>query len=83
VKGLVLAAAIVAAQPAQQPRPEPPPQAPAPLSERQEERITQQERLIACNRKGREAGLHGAQRTDFVRECLKDNNAAVGGDRPK
>lgn len=83
MKGLILAAAIAAAQPVQEPRPAPQPRAPAPLSERQEERITQQERLIACNRKGREAGLHGAQRTDFVRECLKDDNAAVGGGRPK
>ena len=49
------------------------------MSERQQERITQQERMIVCNRQGRDAGLRGAKRQDFVRDCLKGDNAAVGG----
>lgn len=76
-------AGIAAAQPVQQPQPPEQPQAtpqpPAPLSERQQDRIAQQERLIACNRQGRESGLRGAQRQNFVRDCLKSDNAAAGG----
>ena len=60
-------------------QPQPTPQAQAPMSERQQERITQQERMIVCNRQGRDAGLRGAKRQDFVRDCLKGDNAAVGG----
>lgn len=53
------------------------------LSERQAERVSQQQRLIACNRRGREAGLKSAQRKEFIRECVKGGNAAVGGGRPQ
>ena len=72
-----------AAQPTQQPQPpgqQPPaPQGEAPLSERQQERIAHQERLIACNRQAREAGLRTGQRQNFVRDCLKGGEAAAGG----
>ena len=64
-------------------QPQPTPQTPAPVSERQKERLTQQERMIACNRQGRDAGLRGAKRQDFVRECLKGDSAAVGGSQEK
>ena len=53
------------------------------MSERQQERIAQQERMIACNRQGRDAGLRGARRQEFVRDCLKGDSAAVGGGREK
>ena len=62
---------------------QPPPDAKAPrLSERQAERVSQQERLIACNRQAREAGLRSAQRQEFIRGCIKNekpDNAAAGG----
>ena len=54
-----------------------------PPSARQQERIDQQERLIACNRQAREAGLRGRQRHDFVRDCAKADNGAVGGGRQR
>ena len=53
------------------------------LSERQAERISQQERLIACNRQAREARLRNAQRQEFIRACIKGDNAAVGGGEQK
>jgi hypothetical protein len=74
---LLLGAAALHAQ-QQQPPTEKPKEDPR-LSQRQAERITQQERLIACNKRAREAGLRNAQRQQFTRECLKGGNAAVGG----
>ena len=57
---------------------------PAPqLSERQAERISARERMIACNRQAREAKLPTAQRQEFIRSCIKDDKAAAGGDRGK
>jgi hypothetical protein len=54
------------------------------LSERQAERIAQQERLIDCNRHAREAKLRSGPRREFIRECLKkDSTAASGGGAAK
>jgi hypothetical protein len=78
-----LLALIVTGAWGQPQQPQPAPQTPAPVSERQKERITKQERMIACNRQGRDAGLRGARRQDFVRDCLKGDNAAVGGGQQK
>ena len=78
---LVASAALAQPQPpATERAPSPPPQQPqAPLSERQQERIAQQERLIACNKQAREAGMRSSQRQEFIRDCLKGDNAAAGG----
>lgn len=62
-------------------QPAAPSEPPARISERQQERIAQQDRLIACNRQAREAGLRAAARQEFIRECLKGSSAAAGGSR--
>lgn len=41
----------------------------------------QQDRMIACNKEGRDRKLHGAQRKEFIRGCLKGDTAASGGGR--
>ena len=53
------------------------------LSERQAERVAQQERLIACNREAREKQMRGAMRQQFTRDCLKGDSAAAGGGHQK
>ena len=80
ILGLCASVALAQQQP---PAPAPnPPEAKAPqprLSERQAERIDERQRLIECNRQARDRQMAGANRHEFTRECLKGNNAAVGG----
>lgn len=81
--GGLMVAAAVAAQPT--PQPQPPAQTPSPrqaqppLSERQQDRVAKQDRLIACNKQAREAGLRAGQRQEFTRDCAKGDSAAGGG----
>lgn len=73
-----LAAGIAHGQ-SQQPQKKPAPR----LSERQAERSAERDRMIACDRQAREAKLSTAKRHDFIRDCIKSDNAAAGGDAKK
>jgi hypothetical protein len=58
-----------------QPQPE---KKPPQVSERQAERISERERMIACDRQAREAKLPTAKRHEFIRDCIKSDHAAAG-----
>ena len=78
----ILAAALAAGVAHGQP--EQPQKKPAPrLSERQVERSSERDRMIACDRQAREAKLSTARRHDFIRDCIKSDNAAAGSGAKK
>ena len=73
-----LAAGVVHGQP-QQPQKKTTPE----LSERQAERSSERDRMIACDRQAREARLPTANRHEFIRDCIKSGNAAAGSGAKK
>ena len=73
-----LAAGVAHGQP-QQPQKKTTPQ----LSERQAERSSERDRMIACDRQAREAKLPTARRHAFIRDCIKGDNAAAGSGAKK
>jgi hypothetical protein len=50
-------------------------------AERRDELSARQARMVACNKEAREKEMRGAVRKSFVRECLKSDTAAAGGQR--
>ena len=47
------------------------------------ERISQRDRMLACERQAREAKLSTAKRHEFVRDCIKGDTAAAGSGAKK
>lgn len=59
-------------------------QKPAPqISERQAERSSERDRMIACDRQAREAKLTTSKRHAFIRDCIKGDTAAAGSGEKK
>jgi len=79
-RALLLAAIAGAAQA----QPQLPEQKAAPqLSERQARGIAERQRMIACDRRAREAKLPTAKRHEFIRDCVKGDTAAAGSGAKK